>query len=547
MGQIRVLNEGTINQIAAGEVVESPASVVKELVENSLDAGATSIWIEIRGGGFQLIEVADNGCGMNQDDAILCFERHATSKISSINDLNALNSMGFRGEALASIASISHVELTTALEGRSGTSVEISHGQIKSVKPAARAKGTTFSIRSLFYNVPARKKFQKSSTATGAEIYKCVLSLALANPHVGFELTVGDGISLTVPASHESTFIHQLEQRIDHLFEDAFLQNKRAISAEKEGYHLQGFLGSPTDDRANKTGQYLYVNGRSVFSPLVSDAVKSGYGQRIDTRRHPIFVLHLTVPQDKVDVNVHPQKQQVRFEEEGFIYQFLQTATHAALQDTPIQREDSSLGQLPRFQENVNAPSFLTAPLLIRESLDDKSLPLVKEPEVIALFKVYLILNGSSLSPPQEGLVWVHLQRAHEWLLQREFFARPIVERSQGLLIPLPLILTPHELKMLQEKKPFLEEVGFTLERSGEDSYFVQGLPSFIQERDALDVIRQLLDQPAGYQMLTQFVSKKKTEFMLQEALALWHKVKALNNKEIVTLVGLDAIEKLFK
>ncbi|MGR3973619.1 MAG: DNA mismatch repair endonuclease MutL [Candidatus Rhabdochlamydia sp.] len=544
MGLIRVLNEGTINQIAAGEVVEGPSSVVKELIENSLDAGATQIWIEIRGGGFQLIQVADNGWGMNQDDALLCFERHATSKISSVEDLSCLSSMGFRGEALASIASIAHVELVTALEDKAAVAIEISGGVVKAVKAAARVRGTTISVRSLFYNVPARKKFQKSASVTTTDIYKCILSLALAHPHVGFELVVGEGSPLTVLAQTETDVMDQLGQRIHHLFDDAFLKNKRPISIDQNGYFIRGFLGSPSDDRGNRTGQYLYVNGRGVSSSLVAEAVKAGYGQRLDTRRHPAFVLYLTVPKDKVDVNVHPQKQQVRFEEEGFLYQFLQTSVHAALQDNYVRCEAPAL-----LLKETEAPpfAFQTDSLNFREQGEDNVIPLIKDPEVLAIFKEYLLLNAASIDASAEGIIFVHLQKAHEWLLYNEFLAAPREERSQGLLIPLCLNLSSQECQMLEEKRSFLQEVGFAFEKSGERSYFIQGLPSFVREQDALDVIRELLDQPAGYQLLTKFVSKKKTQFMLQEALALWHKVKDLHNKEIVTLVGYHGIERLFK
>ena len=222
MGIIRVLNEGTINQIAAGEVVENPASVVKELIENSLDAGAKKIWVEIRGGGFQLIQIADDGEGMNPDDAVLCFERHATSKIAHIEDLNILSSMGFRGEALASIAAVAKVELITAQEGRHATRVEVEGGVIRSVGPGSRSRGTTISVRSLFYNVPARKKFQKSSASTTTEIHKLLFSLALAHPEVGFELTVGESLLLSVDPETDASLLSNLEQRIEKVFDDSF-------------------------------------------------------------------------------------------------------------------------------------------------------------------------------------------------------------------------------------------------------------------------------------------------------------------------------------
>ncbi|HVX00011.1 MAG TPA: DNA mismatch repair endonuclease MutL, partial [Candidatus Babeliaceae bacterium] len=299
MQTIRVLTEETINQIAAGEVIENPASVVKELVENAIDAGAHQISIEVKGGGFQLIRVSDDGCGMNQEDALLCFERHATSKIGGIDDLSSLLSMGFRGEALASIASISRVHLITSLHDGQGTEVEVGAGKVKSVGPASRKKGTTFEIRALFYNVPARKKFQKQAAGAFAEIHKLVITLALAHPEIGFELISNEQVILKViPAS--------LESRISDLFQSSFLSTKLPISGQERDYAVDGFLGIPADHRSNRTGQYLFVNRRPIFSPQVAWAIKEGYGERLSENRYPLFVVYLTVPPALLDVNVHP-------------------------------------------------------------------------------------------------------------------------------------------------------------------------------------------------------------------------------------------------
>ncbi len=538
MGIIRVLNEGTVNQIAAGEVVESPASVVKELVENSLDAGAKKIWIEIRGGGFQLIQVADDGLGMNQDDAVLCFERHATSKISHIEDLNSLSSMGFRGEALASIAAVAKVELITAREGEHATSVEVEGGTIRSVGPGSRSQGTTVSVRSLFYNVPARKKFQKSAASTTAEIHKLLFSLALAHPEVGFELTVGESLLLSVDPETDASLLSNLEQRIEKVFDVSFLQGRRPLAHDQEGYLLQGWIGSPVDDRVNRSGQYLFINRRAVISTLVSSAIKAGYGHRMDEKRYPIFVLHLTVPPQEIDVNVHPQKREVRFQKEEWLKEFLKTATHAAFQEkaaTSFAFHETSPMSLPDI------------PLRFREESAIQTPTWIAEPEVIGLFEHFLLLNASTIDTPEEGIVWVNLQKAREVVLLRSLQNKTNEVVSQGLLIPIPLALSKEEQKALQEKQPLLQQLGFSVEMSGKDHFLIHALPSFLDAGDAVEAVRLTLEGEEVFKKIAAFAVRGKKRFMIQEALALWHQVKEPFDPAVIARTGTHAIESFFR
>ncbi|MGD0664420.1 MAG: DNA mismatch repair endonuclease MutL [Rhabdochlamydiaceae bacterium] len=538
MGVIRVLNEGTINQIAAGEVIENPASVVKELIENSLDAGAKRIWIEIRGGGFQLIQVADDGTGMSRDDAVLSFERHATSKISGIEDLNTLRSMGFRGEALASIAAVAKVDLVTAQEGKDASEVIVEGGAILGVRSASRSRGTTISVRSLFYNVPARKKFQKSAASISSEIHRLLFSLALAHPEVGFELVSGDTALLLVAPEDDPVLLTKLEQRIGKVFDASFLQGRRALHQSQNGYELHGWIGSPADDRINRSGQYLFINRRAVVSPLISAAIKSGYGHRLDEKRYPIFVLHLTVPPNEIDVNVHPQKREVRFQNEEWLKNFLHEATKAAFKEMPPSSHS--------FQENSSAP-LSDMPLRFREESLTQTGLLIENPEVIGLYGRYLLLDGSTVGDESEGIVWVDLQKAQEQVLLRSFQSKTPDGRSQGLLIPIPLSLNKQLQKALDEKQAVLNELGFSLEMSGKDQYLIHALPPFIEPSDAVEAVGLILEEEDPFQHIAAFAVRGKKRFMVQEALALWHQVKESPGPAVITKTGPHDIENLFR
>src|ERR1700733_11151590 len=315
--RIGVLDEHTINQIAAGEVIENSASVVKELLENAIDAGSTEISVEIKAGGRQLIRVTDDGCGMCRDDAILCLERHATSKIRNLEDVYSIGTMGFRGEAIPSIASISKMTiLTCEEEGKEGTLVMVDGGKIINCVSAARSRGTTIEIKSLFFNVPVRKKFQRSPTYDGIEILKVVSIQALAHPEIKFQLIHNQNHELSLMSQTNEDFLSQLGGRVSSVVGSEFKAGLKTASFDKEKYHVQGFLGLPTYTRHNRTGQYLFINRRAVFSPFISYAVREGYGTSLATNRHPVYVLHLTLPGYLIDVNVHPQKREVRLHQE---------------------------------------------------------------------------------------------------------------------------------------------------------------------------------------------------------------------------------------
>ncbi|MDF2577932.1 MAG: mutL [Chlamydiales bacterium] len=332
---IHVLSEQAINQIAAGEVIENPGSIVKELVENALDAGASEITIEVKAGGRQLIRITDNGCGMSFEDAVLCLQRHATSKISSLDDLNILATMGFRGEAIPSIASVSKFTILTAQETSSedttGTLVCVDGGKLVQHTKATRPRGTTIEVKSLFFNVPVRKKFQKSINFDNAEIQKIITLLALGNPGVKFHLINEDKSLLKVSFQTNTTPDKLLSTRVLDVMGIDFFKELRPFDIRDGKYRFHGYIGHPHFVKHNRTGQYLFINRRPVLVPLISSALKAGYGTRLPTQKYPVCILYLEIPSDQVDVNVHPQKREVRLREESFVYQMVIRGVEKAL------------------------------------------------------------------------------------------------------------------------------------------------------------------------------------------------------------------------
>lgn len=357
--KIRVLSDHTINKIAAGEVIENPSSVVKELVENSLDAGASEICIEIKGGGRQLIRITDNGCGMSPDDALLCLERHATSKIKTVEEIHDVTTMGFRGEAIPSIASISKFTLLTRLnDGKEssslGTMVIVDGGKIMNCSPVACSAGTTIEVKSLFFNIPVRKKFLKSPAVDANEIHKVISLLSLGYPEIKFQL-VSDGKSLlSMPLVQETTFQEKLKARIGAVIGQDFMQHTKYLESTHDSFKVQGVVGQPSYTRHNRSGQYLFINQRAVISPLVSYAVKDGYGTALPTGRHPVFVLHLTMPGGYVDVNVHPQKREVRLRQEPLIRDLIIKAVTGSLQHHSVESHELSIESKPNFLDHFS-------------------------------------------------------------------------------------------------------------------------------------------------------------------------------------------------
>jgi DNA mismatch repair protein MutL len=327
MNKIRLLSDHVANQIAAGEVVERPASVAKELVENAIDAGATRIAIEIEAGGRRLLKVSDDGEGMVRDDAVLAFERHATSKISRSEDLGAIATLGFRGEALASIASVARVELTTNTEGDSpATRVNIEGGRMRDVKDAAHPRGTTVSVRDLFFNVPARRKFLRSEATETFHLTNLVTHYALAHPEISFTLTSNGREALRAAPARD------LRERAYQIFGEEFLSNLLDVNGGHEQIaRVTGFISAPRDRRTSRDAQYLFVNGRFVRDRLLGRALSEGYRAILPHGVYPAALLFLETPLEEVDVNVHPAKTEVRFRRAAAVGDAVRQAVRSAL------------------------------------------------------------------------------------------------------------------------------------------------------------------------------------------------------------------------
>ncbi len=327
MSKIRVLSDHLVNQIAAGEVVERPASVAKELVENAIDAGARRIEVDVEAGGRRLLRVADDGEGMTRDDALLAFERHATSKINRAEDLTSIRTLGFRGEALASIASVARVELLTQREGEAeGTRVQIEGGRMRDVQPAARPRGTTMTVRDLFFNVPARRKFLRSEATESFHLTNLVTHYALAHPEIAFVLTNNGRESLrTAPAA-------DLRERAYQIFGPEFLDSLLALDGGLMNVaRVRGYVSAPRERRTTRDAQYLFVNGRFVRDRLISRALTEGYRTVLPHGVYPAALLFLDIPLEEVDVNVHPAKTEVRFRRAAAVADIVRESVRAAL------------------------------------------------------------------------------------------------------------------------------------------------------------------------------------------------------------------------
>ena len=380
MSKIRVLADHVANQIAAGEVVERPASVAKELVENSIDAGATRIAIEIEAGGRRLLKISDDGEGMDRDDAVLAFERHATSKIGGTDDLTAIGTLGFRGEALASIASVAKVELVTSTEGaKTATKVLIEGGRMRDVKDAAHPRGTTIAVRDLFFNVPARRKFLRSEATETFHLTNLVTHYALAHPEIAFTFT-NNGREVI-----RAAMAKDLRERAYQIFGEEFLENLLEVN----GGHAQvarvlGYVSAPRDRRTSRDSQYLFVNRRFVRDRMIGRALSEGYRSILPHGVYPAALLFVETPLEEVDVNVHPAKTEVRFRRSAAVADAVRESVRAALAAAGYVREEREVPSVPleNDERSIGAVASFSAPG-VPQPREPIAMP-VSEPEPVS-------------------------------------------------------------------------------------------------------------------------------------------------------------------
>lgn len=480
MTHIQKLPDHVINQIAAGEVVENPASLIKELVENSLDAGATEIFVSVELGGIQSIVVEDNGSGMTKEDALLSIQRHATSKIREIQDLEQLLTMGFRGEALAAIAAVSTLTLTTQTENE-GTSLLCIGGVLEKVEVAARALGTTIQIDGLFFNTPARKKFLKSPKANTAQIKRMLQTIALAHPEKSFSLHSNGSPLFAV-------FEQSPKERIDTLLKD--------LDKEISYGPVYGWISTPNKARPHRKEQYLFINQRPLFSPLISHAVKVGYKTRLPEQSYPSFALFLTLPPEEMDINVHPQKKEVRFSDEKKIFSLFEAAIAASFEESSLPSFDSPLVfERPSFSFEKTLPSSTQEEVL--------SFDFVPAPKPLTTHGHYLLIEDPSLQ-----LIDLHL--LHAPLLEEQ-----IREGKKQDCIP------AKQLKSTDNSIPLLESLHIQARQVLEGVLAIDTLPLLFPE-EALEMVLPLVKKHSELPKLClALVSYKKT-YTLEEARSLY-------------------------
>ena len=537
---IRTLPDTLINQIAAGEVVERPASVVKELVENALDAGARRVDIDLEEGGVRLIRVRDDGGGMAPADLPLAIQRHATSKIASLDDLEAVATLGFRGEALPSIASVSRFQLVSRREGdEHGAALQVEGGRIGDVAPKAHPRGTTVEVRELFFNVPARRKFLRAERTELGHIEEWLRSLALARPDVELRVSHNgrasrrykgeDGLELSGEFSAE---------RLVETLGAEFARNVLQIDHSGAGLRLHGWIAQPAYNRASADQQYLYVNGRSVRDRSVAHAVKQAYADVLFHGRQPAYVLFLELDPRGVDVNVHPAKHEVRFRDARLVHDFVYRTLHAALAET---RAGQQLGALPPGDSAVaqnhehgnysglqgaGAGSWV-APMhpqhlpLSRTSVDEtragyaalyggngagaevssalhgtpQPLPQAEGPVPPLGYAVAQLHGIYILSETAEGMIVVDMHAAHERIGYEKLKAAHDGEglRSQPLLVPRTVSLSEREADLADANAATLATLGFEVSRSGPSTLALRSVPALLAQADVEALLRDVL------------------------------------------------------
>jgi len=586
---INLLPENIANQIAAGEVIQRPASAVKELLENAVDAGATEIQLFVNDAGKALIQVIDNGNGMSETDARMCFERHATSKIQNIDDLFHIKTMGFRGEALASIAGVSQVELKTKKAGEVvGTYIEIENSVVISQEPVATAEGTNISMKNLFFNVPARRNFLKSNASELRHIMDEFIRVAMAFPSIFFSLSSNGQEVFHLEKS-------SLKQRLIQILGNNYNANLVSVKEETDYLNIYGFVGKPETAKKTRGDQYFFVNNRFIKSAYLNHAVMNAFSDMIAKDSFPMYTLFIDLDPSRLDINVHPTKQEIKFEDEQIIYAFVQSAVkHALAQysvtptldfelDASIQQTDAvSKPFTPDKQNSAAATSlyktftqknqahfinkksdleywetvFPEVQKVIHDKAEKSVSPAIEQNEEnsFSTFRKELYQSKTNKSPSSEefiqlhktfiiaenenGFIVIHQQNAHERILYERFVnamkGKPIaIQRS---LFPVTLEVNPADAVLINELLPDLHLLGYQVETFGKNTFVIQGSPADVTEGNEKAALEKMLEQYKHFSMDVSFSKREK----LLRSMAWQQSVKAgtiLNKKEIASLV----------
>lgn len=575
--KILLLPDNIANQIAAGEVIQRPASAVKELLENAVDAGATEIKLIINDAGKSLIQVIDNGGGMSETDARMCFERHATSKIQTIDDLFHIRTMGFRGEALASIAAVAQVELKTKrAEDEAGTYIEVENSAVQKQEPVAMANGTSIAMKNLFFNVPARRNFLKSNAAEMRHIVDEFTRVAMSFPEILFTLTANNQQLFHLEAG-------SLKQRIVQLLGNNYTAKLVSVKEETDYMNIYGFVGKPETAKKTRGDQYFFVNNRFIKSPYLNHAVMSAYQEMIAPDNFPLYVLFIDLNPEQVDVNVHPTKQEIKFEDEKIIYAFVQAAVKHALAQFSVTPAldfdlDASIQQLPSIQQpfTETKQQAAAASSIFRgftqknqahfiERTDKSELKHWKEfyekpaagndaapgtskdlpAEVVQPVNIHediqlsQLLNTYIVLPSEGGFLLIHQQSAHERVLY-EMLTNASKEKpvaTQRSMFPAALELVPADAAVMEELIGELAYLGYLIEPFGKNTYVIQGTPADVEPGNEKHVIDILLEQYKHFSPDVKFSKREK----LIRSLARQQAVKAgtrLTEREMTQLVN---------
>jgi len=521
MPAIQILPETLISQIAAGEVVERPASVLKELLENSLDAGARAVGVTLQQGGVRQIRVTDDGAGIGREDLALALARHATSKIRTLADLERVASLGFRGEALASIASVARLALTSRpADAQHGWRVAAEGGPSGAPEPAAHSPGTTLEVDDLYFNTPARRKFLKSEATELAHCTEVFRRIALARPDVALSLRHNARVAAHYPAADLAT-------RIAAVMGEAFAGNARGVEEGGAELRVHGRVGPPAEAKASRDGQYLFVNGRFVRDKLLTHAVREAYADVLHGDRHPAYVLYLEIDPGMVDVNVHPAKIEVRFRDPRAVHQFVYHAVQKALAGTAAEAAPALAVPAPSsppgtpsggwqrtlgVAQPVGAYTAMLSQLAPDAVAARKEMETSEQPLGFALGQLHGIYI---LAQNRDGLVLVDMHAAHERILYENLKSALAQHKvtAQPLLIPVTFNADAMDVATLEENRQPLDELGFELAALSPTAIVVRAVPALVAQGDIPTLVRAVLQDIREYGA-SQVLTGRQDEFL---------------------------------
>lgn len=604
---IRLLPDTIANQIAAGEVIQRPASAVKELMENSIDAGATHIKLVVKNAGKSLVQVIDNGAGMSETDARMCFEKHATSKIKEAEDLFNIRTMGFRGEALASIAAIAQVELKTRQTGETlGTIVEIEGMKVLKQEAVQTPEGTSIAIKNLFYNVPARRNFLKSDSVELKNIIEEFQRIALAHPKVGFQMYHNEHEVFHLKAGN-------LKQRITSMFGDNYAQ--KIVPVEEKSYALQvfGFVGKPEFSKKTRGEQYIFVNNRFIKSTYLNHAVVTAFEQMLPKENYPFYVLFLNIDPHKIDINVHPAKHEIKFEDERLVYTFVNLGVKHALgaysvsptldfnqehhlnqngtfdqapswlgitQQSTITREAKKFAPPTNFKplgtQTSNVKNWEKAFESVKPETENKSVTITTFETEADTGRHYDVVPPHQLhrryivSQIKSGFIIIDQQAAHERILFEKYLR--LLEKnklqSQRQLFPQPIELNAEDAAIMNEILPEINGLGFDIQMFGKNSFVIHSIPTDIVLSNEKQMIEELIEQFKKNLSVTKLnrrenlakslahssaikagklLGVEEMKALIDELFACENPYTAPNGSHVFVSFGLDELEKRFE